>query len=97
MSRPYSLDMQWELGELAHGIFGEIFRVEDWRRAPIQVWAPLVTWIGVAVSMNMVLILVEWPTAPWRLLMALTIGVLASGSVRWVVSRRQQVSTNSSE
>ena len=79
------------------GIIGEIFRVEDWRRAPIQVWAPLLAWVVVAVSTNLVLILVEWPTAPWRLLMALMAGVLASGLVRWVVGRRQLVSANPSE
>lgn len=79
------------------GIIGEIFRVEDRRRAPIQVWAPFVTWVVVAVSTNLILIFVEWPTAPWRLLMALMAGVLASGLVRWVISRRQQVRANPSE
>lgn len=79
------------------GIIGEIFRVEDLRRAPIQVWAPLLTWVVVAVSTNLILILVEWPTAPWRLLMALMAGVLASGLVRWAVGRRQLVSANPSE
>ncbi|KSU66583.1 hypothetical protein [Arthrobacter sp. NIO-1057] len=76
------------------GIIAEIFRVEDWRRTPIQVWASFVAWVVVAISTNLILILVEWPTAPWRLLMALLAGVLSSGLVRWLVSRKQPVSAN---
>lgn len=72
------------------GIFAEIFRVQDWRRAPLQVWVPFVAWFVAAVSTNLILLLVGWPSWPWRLLIALMAGAAASGLARWLVIRRQQ-------
>lgn len=79
------------------GIIAEIFRVEDWRRTPVRVWAPPVAWVVVAFLTNLVLLLIHWPTTPWRLLMALMAGVLASGLVRWMLGRRQQESAMTTE
>ena len=72
------------------GIFAEIFRVQDWRRAPLQVWVPFVAWVVAVLSTSLILLLVGWPSSPWRLLIALMAGVAASGLARWLVIRRQQ-------
>ncbi|MGP9526856.1 hypothetical protein [Glutamicibacter sp. AOP5-A2-18] len=79
------------------GLFAEIFRVQDWRRTPLLIWLPFTAWVVAAVSTNLVLILVGWPGSPWRLLIALMIGVVASGVARWLVVRRQQERATLSE
>lgn len=71
-------------------ILAEVFRLEDWRRASVQVWVPLVAWVVTAVSTNVILILAQWPAAPWRLLVALIAGIAACSGARWVIICRQR-------
>lgn len=72
------------------GFFAELFRVEDWRRTPLKDSVPLVAFFVTSILTIVVLTLVQWPTAPWRTLIALMVGIAAQVLTRCIILRRQR-------
>lgn len=71
-------------------ILAEIFRLDDMRRASAKVWVPFAAWAVAAVFTNLILILAQWPAAPWRFLAAFMVGIMAYLGARWFVFRLQR-------
>lgn len=72
------------------GFFGEFFRVEDWRREPLVTTVPLVTFLVTGILATILLILVEWPSDPWRTLIALLAATASSSAARWILQRSER-------
>lgn len=68
--------------------FAELFRVEDWKRLPTRHSLPLAAFLVTSILMTIVLMMIEWPSAPWRILVALMGGVMAASVVRWATVRK---------
>lgn len=79
------------------GFFTELFRVEDWRREPLVISVPLVTFFVTVIFATVVFIVVEWPTDSWRTLFTLLSGTFAASVARWVVLHRQRSLASSIE
>lgn len=72
------------------GFFAELFRVEDWRRTPLKDSVPLGAFFVTSILTIVVLTLAQWPTAPWRTLIALIVGTAAQVLTLWIIQRRQR-------
>lgn len=70
--------------------FVELFRFDELRRTPLLVTVPLAAFIVTGILTTVVLIVVQWPSDSWRLLLALITGIAAASLARWVLLRRQR-------
>lgn len=68
-------------------LLSDLLRFDDWNRLPRLESVPLLFFWGMGIFTNIVLIIAAWPTAPWRLLIALTVGTGAACVSHWVLRR----------